>query len=132
MPDDDPLSATLAAIRERERKATKGPWKLRGRDPLVETAEVAAEGYVGARLPSVIASLYMSVGKHEREVANADFIAHARTDVPLLLAAIEAVLKKADDWEGTRVERLVTRGYAAECFRAAITRELTGKEAGDA
>jgi hypothetical protein len=53
----------------------------------------------------------------------------AAEDVPLLLAAVEAVLKEADDFEVNRPERLVTRRYAAECFRAAITRGLTGKEA---
>jgi hypothetical protein len=52
-------------------------------------------------------------------------------DAARLLAAVEAVLKEADDFEANRPERLVTRRYAAECFRAAITRGLTGKEAGD-
>ena len=44
-----------------------------------------------------------------------------------LVAALEAVLKQADDFEANRPERLVTRKYASECFRAAITREITGK-----
>lgn len=47
-------------------------------------------------------------------------------DVPRLLAAVEAVLEEADDFEANRPERLVTRRYAAECFRAAITRALKG------
>lgn len=50
----------------------------------------------------------------------------------LLLAAVAEVLKEADDWEGPRMERLVTRGYAAECFRAAIVRSLRGEETDDA
>jgi hypothetical protein len=60
--------------------------------------------------------------------ANAEFAAMARTALPLLLGAVEAVLKAADDFEVNRPERLVTRSYAAECFRAAIIRELAGKE----
>jgi hypothetical protein len=55
--------------------------------------------------------------------------------VHALLAAVEAVLEKADDWEASSDTRaLVTRGYAAECFRAAITAVLAAAqvtEAGD-
>lgn len=53
-------------------------------------------------------------------------------DVPRLLAAVEAVLKEADEWEATSAVRpLQTRRYAAECFRAAVTRSLAGKEESD-
>lgn len=42
------------------------------------------------------------------------------------LAALEEVLKQADEWEASSGARpLVRRSYAAEVFRAAITRELT-------
>ena len=50
-------------------------------------------------------------------------------DVPVLLAAVEAVLAQAGDWETSRAERPVTRAYAARCFRAAIVRALTKGEA---
>jgi len=52
-------------------------------------------------------------------------------DALRLAAAVEAVLKEADEFEESRPERLVTRSYAAECFRAAITRSLTGEEDSD-
>jgi hypothetical protein len=56
----------------------------------------------------------------------------AREDVPRLLAALDEVLKTAGEWEASSDARpLTTRGYAAECFRAAITRGLTG-QAGNA
>ena len=59
-------------------------------------------------------------------------LAESAQDVPVLLAAVEAVLAKADEWEGASVASpLVTRGYAAECFRAAIIRELSGEEPAD-
>lgn len=48
-------------------------------------------------------------------------------DAHLALAAVEAVLKEAGDFETNRPERLVPRSYAAECFRAAIVRALAGK-----
>ena len=41
-------------------------------------------------------------------------------------AAVEAVLKEADDFEANRPERLVPRSYAAECFRAAVIRTFAG------
>lgn len=43
-----------------------------------------------------------------------------------LVAALRTALKEAGDFEADRPERLVTRRYAAECFRAAITRALKG------
>ena len=49
-----------------------------------------------------------------------------------LLAAVEAVLEKAHEWEAASDARpLVRRGYAAECFRAAIVRALAGEESSD-
>jgi predicted RNA-binding Zn ribbon-like protein len=76
--------------------------------------------------------------------ANAAFASAA--DVPPLLAAIEAALKEADDWdaeargiflEAARTADAGEVGAAsalqssAADLREAITRKLTGKEAGD-
>jgi hypothetical protein len=57
------------------------------------------------------------------------FIATARNAFPRLLAAVEAVLKLTRDSAGNdrHRERVLTVGEVRE----AITRELTGKEAGD-
>ena len=53
-------------------------------------------------------------------------------DTPVLVAAVEAVLELADEWDRTSAERApVPRGYAADCFREAITSALTGEETGD-
>jgi hypothetical protein len=56
-------------------------------------------------------------------------------DAPVLLAAVEAVLKVADEWEQDRYKGTSTLEWihqrCAERLREAITRELTGKEAGD-
>jgi hypothetical protein len=61
----------------------------------------------------------------------------AAEDVPLLLAAIEAVLAKADEWravgrpESAEEEALMWRQIeCGEWLRAAIATALTGKEAG--
>jgi hypothetical protein len=43
--------------------------------------------------------------------------------------ALDAVLKQAGEWEASAAARspLVRRGYAAEVFRAAVIRGLTGE-----
>jgi hypothetical protein len=56
-------------------------------------------------------------------------------DVPRLAAAVEAVLKVADEWEQDRYKGTSTLEWihqrCAERLREAVTRELTGKEGGD-
>lgn len=89
--------------------------------------------------------------RHRWEARRGYSLGFDPVDAPLLLAAIEAVLKLADDWAaesdelddlaekpGTDEEgRPIMQGQAlaynscAGDLREAITRELTGKEAGD-
>jgi hypothetical protein len=66
------------------------------------------------------------------------FIATARNAFPRLLAAIEAALKVADQLppqgppsSALEEDRMWIRQECADMIREAITRELTGKEAGD-
>ena len=83
-------NTALDQIKNRVEKATPGPWVTRRFDlELFVVAENGALnpinlGYVG-----------------NRPERNAEFIAHARTDVPKLLAALEAVqaLPEYDTWE---------------------------------
>src|ERR1700734_1724539 len=97
----DDLSAELAAVRERERKASPGPWKadvehLRDMDddPFETLAVVGPDGQMVLT-----------------ELPDLRFAAHARTDVPRLLAAVDKVLATAEDWEATAsgLDRDVTR-----------------------
>ena len=115
MPDD--LAATLAEIQEREQAATPGPWIAYG----IGDDEVWSE------------TPWDHVAETMGNVADARFIAAARTDVPSLLAAVEAVLKLADD---AVLESIDASGAACawdldpakvrETIRAAL-----GEEAGD-
>ena len=76
--------AELAAIAEREAKATKGPWK---RDPYnFPNMQVIAHG-------NEVVSCHRAHNRQasERVVPNHEFIAHARTDIPALLAHIAAL-----------------------------------------
>ena len=81
--------AELAEIRARCDAATPGPWQTeKGR---VLTTEI---GYLVAVAESVPASFYTAKpagSLYERMAANAAFIAASRTDVPRLLATIEAM-----------------------------------------
>jgi hypothetical protein len=122
---DDP-SAALAEIRAREQNTVPGPWVVRETSTLWE--------------------LILGNDRHQRALvripkaevwpgtANGEFIAHARTDVPRLLAALEAVLSLAADAEP------VERDYGGEPIwwsltpeeiREAIARGLGGKGDGD-
>lgn len=96
MPDDiRPLTDTeLQAIRERADKATPGEWLPDERPGYVAV-------YAGLRrncldLP-MEAFIFYRGGKHDKKhfwsidpqsLADADFVAHARTDIPRLLAEI--------------------------------------------
>jgi hypothetical protein len=56
----------------------------------------------------------------------------AAVDIPRLLAAVEAVLEEADEWEASSPRRpRVPRSYAAQCFRAAIAGALGGTQPGE-
>src|SRR3990167_8963450 len=75
------LPSDLAAIRARCEAATPGPWR-------------ASEN--GRGVPSVVGKIIVALyGLHDgngifsKAAANITFIAHARTDLPLLLARLE-------------------------------------------
>lgn len=81
----------INAIKKREQKASKGIWKVKeeidgiyaGRKTVVVTS---SEQYRPKRI--------MSVGQTRRHInkeaeANADFIANAKQDIPLLIAELE-------------------------------------------
>lgn len=87
---DDPASATtLAAIREREQAATEGPWLA---DVLVD-----ADNRPVVLLPDPddddAALILFAADAPVASEGDAEFIAHAREDIPRLVAAIEAALK---------------------------------------
>ena len=83
MPPMTPPTVDLAAIRERCEKATPGPWQ-----PLSAVAEggdMSDEYFIKAQPHPAMRGFTKDVAMVEGE-PNADFIAHARTDLPALLA----------------------------------------------
>jgi hypothetical protein len=76
-------AAELAAIRERAEKATPGPWGW-------SDAKVRDGKYVFVPQGSYLADTLIMFGDtYENGEQDAEFIAHAREDIPKLLAEIE-------------------------------------------
>ncbi len=93
----DLSQSEIAAIRARCEKATKGPWRLEWL-PISQSVSIRASRRDG---PAVVGSSGfadedVSALQHK---ANADFIAHAREDVPKLFSALEAAERKNAELE---------------------------------
>ena len=96
----------LAEVRARAEKATKGPWKYPHRD-----------------CPGVVMSPRGCLWNPDRgeinDPADAEFIGHAREDVPRLVAFAEAVLELADEWASARTDS----NYASDHIAVNYERE---------
>lgn len=107
----------LAAIRERASKATAGPWEANPNDDCQLGEE--KDGHVAIKTieddPWHIARVWESGPTPLRD---ANFIAHARTDVPRLVAALERALSWIGDYNapisGEEVEREIERILSGE------------------
>ena len=76
-------SLDLAAIRQRVEKATEGPWNT-GFDYEKNDPIVLAPGYIEHTI-----NYTLTEGGLEHGKADAEFIAHAREDIPALLDEID-------------------------------------------
>lgn len=74
----------LAEIKAREQAVTPGPWKV-GISALITDANGHA--------------LFFG----EDAKGNADFIAHARTDIPALISEVEQMTKQFEEWRTTYI-----------------------------
>jgi len=98
---------------------------------------------LAATVPDAAASTLASIRKRQALASDkglgfgrmgerhAALLAVAYEDAPVLIKAVEAALKAADDWEARYVLRTGPHGECARELRAAITAALSGKEAGD-
>lgn len=75
-------SEELAAIKARAEAATPGPWKRSDE----ESGDYYAPGW-SVEAPIEVGSMSLAVSIDDKP--DAEFIAHARTDVPALVAAVE-------------------------------------------
>ena len=84
----------LDEIEARTRAATEGPWEWEGEAK--SEWEIGANSLVPSRRPDdpvLYAYGYDASGIKVENPADAEFIAHARQDVPALVAALRAVLE---------------------------------------
>lgn len=118
----DEQQARLAGIRARTEKATAGPWEVFHRLPGLTAADDETENGVGLDIEGPTHA--WKHGQFARS-ADAQFIAHAREDIPYLLALVAeldadrerliAVIRSADDDLERRDEV-----SAADTLRAAV------------
>jgi hypothetical protein len=92
------ISERLDEIEARANAATDGPWAARhraGLDWLSQSPHVDNDGHEpgsSVGLADAVDPLWGSLWPSRNATADAEFIAHARTDVPALVAALRAVL----------------------------------------
>lgn len=157
MAGTDPVAATLSGIRAIEQAATPGPWRLEwdscdcgdgygcshGSWPhAIHTPRAHTERPDGDEWDHDFSHTEIS----DLGDADAEFIIAARTAFPLLLAAVEAALKLADDWDAEARGILLEAARTADAgevgaasalqssaadLRAAITAELAGTQPGE-
>lgn len=138
MPDDR-ITAELAAIRERERAATRGPWRL---EPNTGAGRVWVQ--IGARPHEADCEPLFRVRtlrptfrpedqqrEYRQRGADAAFIVAARSDIPRLLAAVEAALELASRWQQRSTTGYDTLAECADELRRVVAGELLSKEGHD-
>lgn len=102
------------AIRQRVEKATKGPWRKATREEAAWWyGPVFTEDCVIVSKPEemAVAATNDDGILTDQEIANAEFIAHARQDVPALLAALEASEQRVKALEAQLRERVPAGSY---------------------
>ncbi len=120
----------LDAIEARAEAATPGPWTARLRDDMWEINDGSGSNFV-----SIVESCWLpddcDAGQYGGipDVDDARFIAHARTDVPALVAelrvareVVEAAQANADTWDEHYHQRPVDRNLvgALAAYRAVV------------
>lgn len=90
-------SERLAAIRQREQQASRGPWLWHWRD------DPDAPGSVAMRDQNYAIAMCPRYGKSDF-AANAEFIANARSDVPWLLSEHDRLLARVGELEAEKAE----------------------------
>lgn len=131
----------LAAIRERATWATEGPWApWTDQDGAEHMHGLLMVGNAEAVIPdgeSWVEGVDVNPIAHTYTPEDRTFIAHARTDVPRLVEALEAVLGNADRWyrEHPPHDRTdYAKGYALALadIDVILTAALTTDTKGDA
>ena len=110
---------SLEDIKARAEAATEGPWEWDGND--IDQCGTSW-GSVVENTVSCMSYCYGGSVTQEVKSADRDFIAHARTDIPKLVAALEAVQAKVKELQddisgepqeiGNALEHIITEALA--------------------
>lgn len=108
----DEIKTYLAQIKARLAAATPGPWQPRYESECIDNYN----GYCAWALGPVVKEA-PNKDPVDQACLDAHFIAHARTDVVKLLAAVEVLLEANDYY---CIEQIYAEGHPIdhECFRA--------------
>jgi len=98
MADEDELAPNLDEIESRCSAATAGPWRsfVEGRDHFGGDDFIRTGG-----LDDASPDMYVSLGSVPASASDLDFIAHARQDVPNLVAALRDTKRQRPHIEGS-------------------------------
>ena len=109
----------LDQIEARANAATEGPWLVNGPDEqwavISSGSDSVLHSYMRCRPDCEGCECGESVAEVAIELEDAEFIAHARTDIPALTAAVRDVL--ALHWEAT-CSRGYPQAYCVDCDQA--------------
>ena len=104
----------IAAIKARADKATSGPW---AKNPFTAHVDAFEQG---CPLPVCALLWPTDLRTEDQSIADGEFIAHARTDIPALIAALEAS-------ESARVKAEQERDALKDCEESAYQRGVSNE-----
>ena len=127
-PGNGPVWDRLDEIRDRADNATEGPWRSREVDDFHDEMPDAIEVLgPGPSTVTMVSTRDWDSDDDPEMIANAEFIAHARTDVPALVAALRGVKKLLAEYEKDDQDHLRNfgqhhpyAGWAADHLRVAL------------
>lgn len=87
----------LTPIKERETKATRGPWEARGQMHVWSFCTAHTDCH---HVNKVADLAYHAAGGFEQTKADSQFIAHAREDIPALIAEVKRLKAQVERLQG--------------------------------
>lgn len=118
------LESFISQVKAREAKTTQGPWALDSMGMFVfgpDMEMIASEGIIGAEYGNTI---IRGAGRGLPMASNADFIAHARTDIPTLVRLVEVLTEETQHRSWCNVHTSWVESCDCD-IRAAITAALS-------
>ena len=120
------LTELLAETKAIVEAATSGPW-FHQEDEVMEDCSIA-DRIVGPYLGEQVCAVYVD---SENEIANADFIAHARNMMPALIEALELAIEQTNRILIYRCEEIGSDFEECKRLNAQALADIIIRKAGD-